>query len=183
MASTYNYLGIELMATGENAGTWGTKTNTNLNIIQQAASGYHSQSIAGGVQTTALLITDGDDTSSMIVPVSLTGLSMTSTIGSPVITSNPGVQPTGISATSTVGSVDITIGELLPAQSLTSTVGSLTVATATIITMPGFELPITLNLPSSTAYKDIVIDGNTSYTDVDITGNTSYTDVKHVNQA
>lgn len=64
MASTYNYLGIELMATGENAGTWGTKTNTNLNIIQQAASGYHSQSIAGGAQTTDLLITDGDDTSS-----------------------------------------------------------------------------------------------------------------------
>tara|TARA_R100000988_G_scaffold31921_1_gene16208 strand:+ start:1629 stop:2381 length:753 start_codon:yes stop_codon:yes gene_type:complete len=63
MASTYNYLGIELMATGENAGTWGTKTNTNLNIIQQAASGYHSQSIAGGAGTSALLITDGDDTS------------------------------------------------------------------------------------------------------------------------
>jgi len=63
MASTYNYLGIELMATGENAGTWGTKTNTNLNIIQQAASGYHSQSIAGGAGTSALLITDGDSTS------------------------------------------------------------------------------------------------------------------------
>ena len=63
MASTYNYLGIELMATGENAGTWGTKTNTNLNVIQQAASGYHSQTIAGGVQTTALLITDGDSSS------------------------------------------------------------------------------------------------------------------------
>ena len=25
-------LGVELMATGENAGTWGTKTNTNLHI-------------------------------------------------------------------------------------------------------------------------------------------------------
>jgi hypothetical protein len=62
MASTYNYLGIEKMATGENAGTWGTKTNTNLDIIQQAASGYHSQTIAGGAQTTALLITDGDAT-------------------------------------------------------------------------------------------------------------------------
>ena len=63
MASTYNYLGIEKMATGENAGTWGTKTNTNLDIIQQAASGYHSQTIAGGAQTTALLMTDGDATS------------------------------------------------------------------------------------------------------------------------
>jgi hypothetical protein len=63
MPSTYNYLGIEKMETGENAGTWGTKTNTNLDIIQQAASGYHSQSIAGGAQTTALLMTDGDATS------------------------------------------------------------------------------------------------------------------------
>jgi len=63
MPSTYNYLGIEKMATGENAGTWGTKTNTNLDIIQQASSGYHSQSIAGGAQTTALLMTDGDATS------------------------------------------------------------------------------------------------------------------------
>ncbi len=63
MPSSYNYMGMELMVTGENAGTWGTKTNTNLNIIQQAATGYHSQSIAGGAQTTALLITDGDSTS------------------------------------------------------------------------------------------------------------------------
>jgi len=60
--STYNYLGIELMATGENAGTWGTKTNTNLNIIQQAASGYHSQ-VVSGTGTTTLAITDGDATS------------------------------------------------------------------------------------------------------------------------
>ena len=66
MASTYNYLGIEKMATGENAGTWGTKTNTNLDIIQQAASGYHSQSVnlgGAGANTTALLITDGDSSS------------------------------------------------------------------------------------------------------------------------
>jgi len=28
MASTYTPLGVELMATGENAGTWGTKTQT-----------------------------------------------------------------------------------------------------------------------------------------------------------
>ena len=59
MASTYTALGVELMATGENAGTWGTKTNTNLNIIEQIAGGFTTQSIAGGAQTTTLSVSDG----------------------------------------------------------------------------------------------------------------------------
>jgi hypothetical protein len=59
MPSSYTDLGIELMATGENSGTWGDKTNTNLNIINQAAAGYQAISIAGGANTTALDITDG----------------------------------------------------------------------------------------------------------------------------
>ena len=59
MASTYTNLGIELQATGENAGTWGTKTNTNLELIEQILGGFTQQSIAGGAQTTALTISDG----------------------------------------------------------------------------------------------------------------------------
>jgi hypothetical protein len=59
MASTYTPLGIELQATGENAGTWGTKTNTNLSIFEQIAGGFTTQSIAGGAQTTALSVSDG----------------------------------------------------------------------------------------------------------------------------
>ncbi len=59
MASTYTPLGVELQATGENAGTWGTKTNTNLQIIEQISGGYISKSIAGGAQTTALSVSDG----------------------------------------------------------------------------------------------------------------------------
>ena len=59
MASTYTPLGIELQATGENAGTWGTKTNTNLQIIEQISGGFTQQSIAGGAQTTALSVSDG----------------------------------------------------------------------------------------------------------------------------
>ena len=59
MASTYTPLGIELQATGENAGTWGTKTNTNLQIIEQVSGGFTQQSIAGGAQTTTLSVSDG----------------------------------------------------------------------------------------------------------------------------
>ena len=62
MASTFTPLGVELMATGENAGTWGTKTNTNLNLIEQLTGGYSAKSIAGGVQNTDLTITDGNTT-------------------------------------------------------------------------------------------------------------------------
>jgi len=63
MPSSYNTLGMELMVTGEKSGTWGDITNTNLNIIEQS-QGYVNKSIAGGAQTTALLINDGSTTSS-----------------------------------------------------------------------------------------------------------------------
>ena len=59
MASTYTPLGIEKMATGENAGTWGTKTNANLDLAEQLLGGYKAVSIAGGAQTTALTVADG----------------------------------------------------------------------------------------------------------------------------
>ena len=51
MASTYTPLGVEKMATGENAGTWGTKTNTNLEIIEQFAGGYTTQAVSDSGDT------------------------------------------------------------------------------------------------------------------------------------
>ena len=59
MASTYTDLGIELMATGENAGTWGTKTNANLNLIEQLTGGVNSQAVTDSGTPTALSIADG----------------------------------------------------------------------------------------------------------------------------
>ncbi len=62
MASTYTPLGVEKMATGENAGTWGTKTNTNLEILEQISGGYAVQTLnaAGtGANTTTLSVSDG----------------------------------------------------------------------------------------------------------------------------
>jgi hypothetical protein len=58
MASTFTDLGLELMATGENAGTWGTKTNANLSLVEQLTGGYLSLAVAGS-GTTALTIADG----------------------------------------------------------------------------------------------------------------------------
>ena len=48
MASTFTDLGIEKMATGENAGTWGDKTNTNLEIVEKAIAGYVEQAVTSG---------------------------------------------------------------------------------------------------------------------------------------
>ena len=59
MASTFTDLGIELMATGENAGTWGTKTNANLSLIEQLTGGVIQVSTAGGAGNTLLDIDDG----------------------------------------------------------------------------------------------------------------------------
>ena len=45
-SSTSSDLKLELITTGEKSGTWGTITNTNLQILEQATSGYLTQSVA-----------------------------------------------------------------------------------------------------------------------------------------
>jgi len=58
MASNYTNLGVQLMTTGEKAGTWGTLTNTNWNIIEQISGGYTTQALPDN-GTTALVKSDG----------------------------------------------------------------------------------------------------------------------------
>ena len=58
MASSYSTnLKLELITTGEKSGTWGTITNTNLQQLEQAASGYISVDVAGS--DVALAISNG----------------------------------------------------------------------------------------------------------------------------
>jgi len=54
MASTYSTnLALELIGTGDQSGTWGNTTNTNLGtLIEQAISGYVTQAITDGADTT-----------------------------------------------------------------------------------------------------------------------------------
>ena len=55
MASTFSSdLKLELMATGENACTWGNKTNTNLNLVQQAVAGFEAIDVASADVTLAM---------------------------------------------------------------------------------------------------------------------------------
>ena len=89
MTSTYTDLGVELMVTGENAGTWGTKTNTNLNLIEQISGGYISQAIAGS-GTTQFVKADGalDAVVASRVIVLTGALSGSRIITFPVLTEN-----------------------------------------------------------------------------------------------
>ncbi len=59
MASTFvNDLRLEEMATGENSGTWGTKTNTNLELIGEAL-GFGTEAITTNADTHTSTIADG----------------------------------------------------------------------------------------------------------------------------
>jgi hypothetical protein len=72
MASSYsNDIKLELMVTGEKSGLWGNITNTNLQILEQAASGYLS--LAVGAADVNLVLTDGATSNGKNLYFKLTG--------------------------------------------------------------------------------------------------------------
>ena len=104
MASTYTTdLAIQLMATGENAGTWGAITNTNLVVVQQAIAGYESISIAGGAQTTALVMTQNSLATARNAVIKLTG----TITGNQIVTVPNGIEKTWIVSNGTVGAFTV----------------------------------------------------------------------------
>jgi hypothetical protein len=105
MASSYSTdLKIELMVTGENAGTWGEKTNDNLNVIQQAIAGYGEQSIAGSAQTTALTIANSPTLSvARNIVIKLTG----TITGNQIVTVPSGIEKTWIVSNGTTGAFTV----------------------------------------------------------------------------
>jgi len=79
--STYSTnLGIELIGTGEQAGTWGNTTNTNLGtLIEQAISGYVTQAVSTGT-TTTITIPNGSTGVARNMFIELTGTGGTNTV-------------------------------------------------------------------------------------------------------
>ena len=72
MATTYTDLGLSLMLTGENSGTWGDITNKNLQLIQQGLAGYEAVTVSG-TGTTPLAITDATISNGRNAVIKLTG--------------------------------------------------------------------------------------------------------------
>jgi len=71
--STYSTnLALELIATGDQSGTWGNTTNTNLGtLIEQAISGYVTYSCSGGTDT--ITIPSGASGTARNMYIELTG--------------------------------------------------------------------------------------------------------------
>lgn len=106
MASSYSTdLKLELMVTGENSGTWGDKTNANLNLVQQAVAGFESISIAGGAQTTALVMTNGTISNARNAVIKLTG----TITGNQIVTIPDSIEKTYIVENGTVGAFTVQV--------------------------------------------------------------------------
>jgi hypothetical protein len=85
MASSYSTdLKLELMVTGENAGTWGDKTNSNLNLIQQAIAGYEAVTITDST-TTALVMSQAtlSNARNMVIKIATITLTGATTVTIP----------------------------------------------------------------------------------------------------
>jgi len=107
MASSYSTdLKLELMVTGENSGTWGDKTNTNLNLLQQAIAGY--QAIALTSTNTTLAMTNATISDARNAVIKFTGtLSANSTVYV-----QSGIEKTYIADNATTGAYTLALNQV-----------------------------------------------------------------------
>jgi hypothetical protein len=104
MASSYSTdLKLEIMVTGENAGTWGDITNTNLNILQQAIAGFESVSLNATTGAT-LTFSNGALSNGKNAVLNLTG-ALTSSVN---VIIPDGIEKTYIVNNATTGSFAVT---------------------------------------------------------------------------
>jgi len=106
MASSYSTdLKLELMVTGENSGTWGDITNTNLVLLQQSIAGYEEVSIAGGAQTTALVMSNATLSNARNAVIKFTG----TITGNQIVTVPDGIEKTYTFINGTSGNFTVQI--------------------------------------------------------------------------
>ena len=105
MPSSYSTdLKLELMVTGENAGTWGDITNTNLNILQQAIAGYDTIALNATTGAT-LTFSNGILSNGKNAVINLTG----TITGNVSVIIPDGIEKTYIIKNSTTGAYTVQI--------------------------------------------------------------------------
>ncbi len=115
MASSYSTdLKLELMVTGENAGTWGDKTNTNLNLIQQAIAGFESIAITS--TNTTLVMSDATISDARNAVLKFTG---TITANCTVFVAS-GIEKTYILENGTTGNFTVALNQVGGASAIFS---------------------------------------------------------------
>ena len=103
MTSAYSTdLKLELMVTGENSGTWGDKTNTNLNLVQQAIAGYEAVTVSG-TGTTTLVMSDATLSNARNAVIKLTG----TITGNIIVTIPDGIEKTYYVQNGTTGAFTV----------------------------------------------------------------------------
>ena len=110
MASSYSTdLKLEIMVTGENAGTWGDITNTNLNILQQAIAGFQTVALNATTGST-LTFTNGALSNGKNAVLKLTG-TLTSNVDVTIPDSGSGTAPEKVYLieNATVGAYTVTV--------------------------------------------------------------------------
>ena len=107
MASSYSTdLKLELMVTGENSGTWGDKTNSNLNLLQQAIAGY--QSIALTSTNTTLAMTNATISDARNAVIKFTGTLSANT----TVYVDTGIEKTYIIENATSGAFTLALNQV-----------------------------------------------------------------------
>ena len=106
MASSYSTdLKLELMVTGENPNTWGDKTNTNLNLLQQAIVGF--ESIALTSTNTTLAMTDATISNARNAVIKFTGTLSANT----TVIVNSGIEKTYVIDNATTGAYTLALNQ------------------------------------------------------------------------
>jgi len=181
MASTYSTnLAIELIGTGDQAGSWGNTTNTNLGtLIEQAISGYVTQAMTTG-NTTTITIPNGATGVARNMYIEMTGTGGTNTFL--VVPSNKKLYfiynnttgavtvkvsgQTGVSVAA--GDKQILVSNGTDVVSATSYISNVSTASANITTLSGTTLNYTngtvSNLTSTSATITTLTSGSANIT-------------------
>ena len=178
--ATYSNLGIKLIQTGEESGTWGTSTNTNWDIIDQAVGGYVSHAMSDANFTFS--ITDGSSSAARNKFINFTG---TLTANRTVTLSPSDLEKTWYIKNSTTGGFSLIFKQGSNGSSVTlpnginaiiysdgqgSTNGSVNNGIGTLLTkgiIP--EVTNTSNLGTSALkFRDLYIDGIAYLDQVDV---------------